>query len=81
MKMFYGKNASGNVKEAVNGLRSPQLIVFTSSADRFEKAVADVEALFPGASLTFDAMSDESMQLAQRLFPKAKTAHIYEAEF
>jgi len=48
MKMFYGKNASGNVKEAVNGLHSPQLIVFTSNVDGFEKAVADVEALFPG---------------------------------
>ena len=46
MKMFYGKNASGNVKEAVNGLHSPQLIVFTSNVDGFEKAVADVEALF-----------------------------------
>ena len=48
MKMFYGKSATCNVKEAVSGLNSPQLIVFTCVADGFEKAVADVEALFPG---------------------------------
>jgi len=43
--------------------------------------VSKMEALFPGASLVFDAMSDESMQLAKHLFPKARTTHIFEAEF
>ena len=48
MKMFYGKSASSNVKEAVNGLHSPKLIVFTSSADGFDKTVAEIEQLYPG---------------------------------
>ena len=43
--------------------------------------VSKMETLFPGASLTFDAMNDESKQLAKHLFPKSKTTHIYEAEF
>ncbi len=45
------------------------------------KTVADVEALFPDVSLTFDAMSEESQKLADHLFPRAKAVHIYEAEF
>ena len=48
MKMFYGKSASCNVKEAVNGLNNLKLIVFTCSADGFDKAVSDIEQLFPG---------------------------------
>ena len=48
MKMFYGKSASCNVKEAASGLSKPKLIVFTCSADGFEKAVSDIEQLFPG---------------------------------
>lgn len=43
--------------------------------------VRKMEALFPEASLVFDAMSDESMQLAKHLFPKSRTTHIFEAEF
>ncbi|MCR5116298.1 MAG: hypothetical protein K6A97_02190 [Lachnospiraceae bacterium] len=48
MKMFYGKNQSGDVKEATRGLSSPKLIVFTCNEDGFDKAVADVEQLYPG---------------------------------
>ena len=43
--------------------------------------VSKVETLYPDSSLTFDAINDESRLLAQHLFPKAKTAHIYEAQF
>ncbi len=48
MKMFYGKNQSSNVKEAVRGLSSPKLIVFTCSEDGFDKAVDEIEQLYPG---------------------------------
>ena len=48
MKMFYGKNQSGNVKEAVRGLSSPKLIAFTCSEDGFDKAVDEIEQLYPG---------------------------------
>ena len=48
MKMFYGKNASCDAKEATRGLSSPKLIVFTCSENGFDKAVADIEKLYPG---------------------------------
>ncbi len=43
--------------------------------------VSRLETLYPKASLTFDAMTDESQLLATHLFGKAKKVHIYEAEF
>lgn len=48
MKMFYGKNSSCDVKGAVSGLTSPKLIVFTCSEEGFDKAVDDMERLYPG---------------------------------
>ncbi len=48
MKMFYGKNPQCNVSDAVRGLSSPRLIVFTCSEDGFDKAVADIEKAYPG---------------------------------
>lgn len=48
MKMFYGKNPQCNVSDAVRGLSSPRLIVFTCSEDGFDKAVADIEKTYPG---------------------------------
>jgi len=44
-------------------------------------AVAKIELFFPGAQLTFDAMNEASTKMADHLFPKAKTALIYEAEY
>lgn len=41
--------------------------------------VTEIEALFPEADLTFEAMNDESVKLAEHLFPRARKAHIYEA--
>ncbi|WP_330361400.1 FIST signal transduction protein [Butyrivibrio sp. AE3009] len=46
--MFYGKNPQCNVSDAVRGLSSPRLIVFTCSEDGFDKAVADIEKAYPG---------------------------------
>ncbi|MBE5822888.1 MAG: GNAT family N-acetyltransferase [Butyrivibrio sp.] len=43
--------------------------------------VARMETLFPKASLIFDAMNEESDQLARHLFPRAKRAKVFEAEF
>ena len=43
--------------------------------------VEKIEQLFPEAQLTFEAMNEASVSLADHLFPKAKTALIYEAEY
>lgn len=38
---------SGNLREAVQGLQNPQLIMLLSNADQFEKHVAELEKLYP----------------------------------
>ncbi len=43
--------------------------------------VNEMERLYPNAALTFEAMNNDSEQLAKHLFPKAKTVHVYESEF
>ncbi|SFB74329.1 FIST signal transduction protein [Butyrivibrio sp. YAB3001] len=48
MNIFYGKNASGSVSEAVRGLSSPKLIIMVSNADKFEQNVETLEKLYPG---------------------------------
>lgn len=48
MKVFYGTSSSGNVKEAVSGLKDPKLIIMTATTDFFEKCVDDIENLYPG---------------------------------
>ena len=45
------------------------------------ETVKEMEKIFPHATLTFEAMSDESETLASNLFPRAKKVHIYEAEY
>ena len=45
------------------------------------ETVRDLEKLYPGVKLTFEAISDDSIKLAQHLFPEAKKTHIYEADF
>lgn len=47
MKQFFGMSPSGNLKEAVRGLSSPQLIMLMSNKDKFEEHVKELEALFP----------------------------------
>lgn len=48
MKMFTGKSASANVADALRGLSTPKLIIFTSDADHFEASVKAIEDKFPG---------------------------------
>lgn len=74
--IFMRKLSNGNLELAYLYGKYPRGLI-----ELLSSTVSKMEALFPGASLTFEAMSDESMQLAQHLFPKAKTAHVYEAEF
>ena len=47
MKQFFGMSQSGNLREAVQGLQNPQLIMLLSNADQFEKHVAELEKLYP----------------------------------
>lgn len=47
MKQFFGMSQNGNLQEAVQGLKNPQLIMLLSNADQFEKHVAELEKLYP----------------------------------
>ena len=48
MKQYFGTSKTGNLREAINGIRSPQAILLMSNADRFEEHVAQLEEAFPG---------------------------------
>lgn len=48
VKQFFGKSTSGNLREALNGLQNPKLILLMSNADQFEAHVQELEALYPG---------------------------------
>ena len=47
MKQFFGMSQSGNLREAVKGLNSPQLIMLLSNNDQFEAHVKKLEELYP----------------------------------
>lgn len=48
MKTFYGTSSTGNLSEAVNGLKTAKLIIMMTVAEKFEAHVAELEKLFPG---------------------------------
>ena len=48
MRQFFGMSPSGNLEEAVRGLKSPQLIMLMSNNEQFEAHVKKLESLFPG---------------------------------
>ncbi len=48
MKQFYGASKSGNLKEAVRGIKEPKGLLLISNADQFERYVAELEELYPG---------------------------------
>lgn len=48
MKQFFGTSRKGDLKEAVRGLSTPQLIMLFSTNDQFESHVKELEKLFPG---------------------------------
>lgn len=47
MKMFNGKDSSGNLESALRGLSSPKLIIMMSDAKGFEKNVGKLNELYP----------------------------------
>ncbi len=47
MKQFFGTSQRGNLKEAVRGLKSPQLIMLFSNDEQFEAHVKELEKFFP----------------------------------
>lgn len=47
MRQFFGMSQSGNLQEAVRGLKSPQLIMLLSNNEQFEEHVKKLEALYP----------------------------------
>ncbi len=48
MKQIYGSSNSGNLSEALNGIRDPKLLIMMSNAKQFDKHVEELEKLFPG---------------------------------
>ena len=47
MKQFFGMSQSGNLQEAVRGLKNPQFIMLLSNGDQFEAHVEKLEKLYP----------------------------------
>lgn len=47
MRQFFGMSPSGNLEEAVRGLKDPQLIMLLSNNEQFETHVKKLESLFP----------------------------------
>ncbi len=47
MRQFFGMSQSGDLKEAVQGLNNPQLIMLLSNSDQFEAHVKKLEELYP----------------------------------
>ncbi len=48
MKQFFGMSRQGNLKEAAQGLRQPQLIMLLSNSEQFSSHVQELESLYPG---------------------------------
>lgn len=48
MKQFFGSSKRGDLKEALRGLRDPQLILLMSNKEQFEQHVKELERSFPG---------------------------------
>lgn len=47
MKQFFGMSQSGNLAEAVNGLKNPQFLMLFSNNTQFESHVDTLEKLYP----------------------------------
>lgn len=47
MRQFFGMSGSGDLNEAVRGLKNPQLIMLLSNGDQFEAHVKKLEELYP----------------------------------
>lgn len=47
MKQFFGMSQSGNLTEAVNGLKNPQFLMLFSNNTQFESHVETLEKLYP----------------------------------
>lgn len=48
VKQFFGKSNSGNLREAVNGVTHPKLLLLMSNEKQFEGHVKELEELYPG---------------------------------
>lgn len=48
MRQFFGMSRQGDLREAVSGLRMPQMLLLMSNERQFEKHVKELEELFPG---------------------------------
>lgn len=74
--IFMQKNPDGNIELSYLYGKYPKGLF-----ELLAETVKDLERYFPGTNVTFEAVSEESERLAEHLFPRAKKAHVYEAEF
>ena len=74
--IFMQKTADGNLELSYLYGKYPKGLF-----ELLSETVKELEARYPDTRLTFDALSEDSVKLAEHLFPRAKKAHIYEAEF
>ena len=72
--VFVQKNPDGNLKLALLYSKYPEgLLCMMSSVARA------IELRYAGATLSFDALSNEAMDLAEKIFPNAETRRVFEA--
>ena len=74
--IFMQKTADGNLELSYLYGKYPKGLF-----ELLSETVKELEDRYPDTRLTFDALSEDSVKLAEHLFPRAKKAHIYEAEF
>ncbi len=74
--IFMQKTSDGNLELAYLYGKYPKGLF-----ELLIETVKELAILFPNVSLTFEAMNDESIRLAQHLFPRARRAKIYEADY
>ena len=74
--IFVQRTADGNLELSYLYGKYPKGLM-----ELISETLSNLELYFSDYRLTFDALSDEGIRLAEHLFPKAKKAHVYEAEF
>ena len=74
--IFVQRTADGNLELSYLYGKYPKGLM-----ELISETLSNLEVYFSDYRLTFDALSDEGIRLAEKLFPKAKKAHVYEAEF
>jgi hypothetical protein len=72
--IFVQRNMDGTLELSFLYSKYPEgLLCMMSNVAR------DIELRYSGASLSFDAVSEEAENLAKKIFPRAETRQVFEA--